>query len=294
MKSIRLKARAKINLTLDVLGKREDGYHELEMVMQSLKLHDNIFMETIKGKNHIKLKSNLKWLPVDEKNLAYKAALLMKQEFDIDDGIFIELEKNIPVAAGLAGGSSDCAAVLIGMNKLFSLGLCQNSLMELGARLGSDVPYCICRGTALAQGRGEIITPLEPCPFFYVVLAKLPVSVSTAAVYGGLKLDEIKQRPDTVKYINAINDKDINYVVSGMKNVLETVTIKMVPQIQELKKAFLEHGALNAMMSGSGPTVFALFDSKKQAELAAEAIGSLFDIKDVFVTEIFNKATYQG
>jgi len=288
MRYLNLKARAKINLTLDVLSKRDDGYHELQMIMQSVGLYDNIYIESMDMKSHIKIKTNLKWLPVDDRNIAFKAAALLKDEFKINKGVFIGLDKHIPVSAGLAGGSSDCAAVLIGMNKLFSLGLSTEELMEFGARLGSDVPYCIKRGTALAEGRGEKITSLSPCPYFYIVLAKLPVSVSTASVYGGLKLDEINIRPDTKKYIEAINNGDSDYIAQNMINVLENVTIPMVPDIDLLKKYLVKAGAENAMMSGSGPTVFALFKEKSKAIQAAEDVKSLFKIKDVFVTDIFN------
>ena len=191
MKEIRLKARAKINLTLDVTGKREDGYHLLQTIMQTVALYDGIYMKKME-KPEIKLKTNLHWLPTDERNLAWKAANLMRETYGIEEGVFIEIDKRIPVAAGLAGGSTDCAAVLVGMNRLFDLHLSQKKLEELAGRLGSDIPYCVRRGTVLCEGVGEIMTDVEhPCPDCHVVLAKLPVSVSTVSVYKGLKWDQV-------------------------------------------------------------------------------------------------------
>ena len=283
-----LKARAKINLTLDVTGKREDGYHILEMIMQTISLYDKVYVKKI-DKPVLRLKSNLDWLPTDERNLAYMAAKLLKEKFQIKQGIFIELDKKIPVAAGLAGGSTDCAAVLIAVNRLFKLGLSKEELMKYGLRLGADVPYCIARGTVLAQGIGEILTPLsQQCPFCYVVLVKLPISVSTAFVYKNLSLQSIQARPNTEKMIQSIEDGDLEGVCSYLCNVLETVTISHYPEIDKVKKRLLQLGAKGSLMSGSGPTVFGLFEEKETAQKAVLQLKEELKIKDVIFTTIFH------
>jgi len=287
---IRLKARAKINLTLDVTGKRPDGYHELRTIMQTLSLYDGVYMKRI-AKQRIKVKTNLFWLPVDERNLAWKAADLMRKRFGIGDGVFIEIDKRIPVAAGLAGGSADCAAVLVGMNRLFDLGLSERQLEELAGMLGSDIPYCVRRGTVLAEGVGDILKPVErPCPFCKVVLAKLPVSVSTATVYQKLRWQEIGARPDTESMLRAMKRRDVPQMGKLLCNVLESVTIPMHPEIGEIKRRFMELGAEGALMSGSGPTVFALFTEKSRAEQAAEQMKREFSLKECFVTGIYRTA----
>lgn len=294
MKEIRLKARAKINLTLDVTGKREDGYHTLQMIMQTVSLYDGVYLKRIE-KPVIRLKNNLDWLPVDERNLAYRGAKLLQDEFQIKGGVFIELNKRIPVAAGLAGGSTDCAAVMVGMNQLFGLGLSKKELMELGLRLGTDIPYCILRGTALAEGVGEKLTPIyPPCPPCYVVLAKPSVSVSTAFVYKNLKLAEVEQHPNKQEMLNAMKKEDIKAMGKNLCNVLETVTIPLYPIIQKIKLRMVELGATGALMSGSGPTVFGLFAQKERAEAAAERMQREFKLKDVIVTEIFHGTKKRG
>ena len=285
MEYIKLKSRAKINLTLDVIGKREDNYHNLSMIMQTLSLHDSIYIKKIE-KKRITLKSNLAYLPSDSRNIAYKAAQVMIDKFKIDQGVYIEITKRIPVAAGLAGGSGNCAAVLKGMNKLFELNLSLEELMEIGASIGSDVPYCIMEGTALAEGRGEVLTPIKECPDFYVVLAKPDARVSTASVYGNLVLEKIEKHPNTEKMILAIENKDKDILCQELCNVLETVTITQKPVVGKIKKYMLEQGASGALMSGSGPTVFALFDSKEKAELVAENAKKRFGLEDVILTKI--------
>lgn len=287
MEHINLKARAKINLTLDVTGKRADGYHDLKMIMQTVTLYDGVYIKRI-GRKGIKLKSNLDWLPSDEKNIAYRAASLLQNEFNIKEGIFIELNKRIPVAAGLAGGSSDCAAVLVGMNRIFELNLTIEKLMEYGLMLGSDVPYCISRGTALAEGVGERLTYISPFPECYIVLAKPTVNVSTAYVYKNLDLSNIKIRPKTNKMIEAINRGDVVDASSNLCNVLETVTIPLYPVIDEIKVDLKTLGATGSLMSGSGPTVFGIFTDKDLAVKAALFIKTKYNIRDVFVTGIFN------
>ena len=287
MKEIRLKARAKINLTLDVTGKRDDGYHLLETIMQTVALYDGIYMKKL-DEPEIRLKTNLPWLPVDERNLAWKAANLMRETYGIEEGVFIEIDKRIPVAAGLAGGSTDCAAVLVGMNRLYDLHLSETELEELAGRLGSDIPYCVRRGTALCEGVGEIMTNVEhPCPECHVVLAKLPVSVSTVSVYKGLKWDQVENHPDTQAMLDAMKNGDVAKMGKLLCNVLETVTIEMHPKIAEIKTRLMELGAEGALMSGSGPTVFALFKDGEQAKEAAALVKKEFALKEAVATKIY-------
>lgn len=288
MSSIKLRAYAKINLGLDVVGKREDGYHEVRMIMQTVNLYDQITMK-ITSDSEICLKTNLHYLPVNEKNLVYKAAKLIKDEFNIEQGLDVKIDKRIPVAAGMAGGSSDAAAALIGMNKLFDLGLSKKDLMKRGIKLGADVPYCIMRGTALSEGIGEILTPLPPVPECFILIAKPGISVSTKFVYGNLNLSELKQHPDIDGMIDDIGKGDIYGIGDKLNNVLETVTIKKYPVIDTIKQEMIKSGALGAIMSGSGPTVFGLFDCKKQARNAFYRLKSLDIAKQVFLTDFFNK-----
>ena len=287
MNFINLKARAKINLTLDVLNKRDDGYHNLQMIMQTISLYDGVYIEKI-NKNFVKLKSNISWLPTDEKNLAYKAAIFLKEKFKLKEGIFIELDKKIPVAAGLAGGSSDCAAVLVGINKIFNLHLSKRKLMEYGLNFGSDVPYCIMRGTALAEGRGEILKKLNPCPHMWIVVVKPPISVSTAYIFKNLDLSKINKRPNTKEFINYINDKDYINICKNLCNVLETVTIPMHTIIGDIKELLINNGADGALMSGSGPSVFGFFQDKDKAYIAAENIRNELNFRSIYVAETFN------
>ena len=287
MDEISLKALAKINLGLDVLGKREDGYHEVRMVMQTIHLYDRVEIKKTRSP-HIHVETNLYYLPVNEDNLVYRAAKLMKDEFQIKEGVRIVLQKFIPVAAGLAGGSSDAAAVLVGMNRIFNLGLKQNKLMELGLKIGADVPFCIMRGTALAEGIGETLTALPPMPKCPVLIAKPAISVSTKAVYEGLKLYDGMEHPDIDGVMEGIQQKDLKGVASHMGNILETVTIPMYPVIEDIKKLMLENGALNAMMSGSGPTVFGLFPNEKEIRRAYEALKQSGLAKNVYTSDIHN------
>lgn len=287
MDEISLKALAKINLGLDVLGKREDGYHEVRMVMQTIHLYDRVEIKKTRSP-HIHVETNLYYLPVNEDNLVYRAAKLMKDEFQIKEGVRIVLQKFIPVAAGLAGGSSDAAAVLVGMNRIFNLGLKQNKLMELGLKIGADVPFCIMRGTALAEGIGEKLTALPPMPKCPVLIAKPAISVSTKAVYEGLKLYDGMEHPDIDGVMEGIQQKDLKGVASHMGNILETVTIPMYPVIEDIKKLMLENGALNAMMSGSGPTVFGLFPNEKEIRRAYEALKQSGLAKNVYTSHIHN------
>lgn len=285
--TVTLKALAKINLGLDVLGRRENGYHDVRMVMQTIYLYDNVTMEKTEEAG-IQLECNLFYLPVDETNIAYKAAKLLMDEFDIKEGVRIVLDKHIPVAAGLAGGSANAAAVLVGMNRLFSLGLSQQQLMERGVSLGADVPYCVMRGTVLAEGIGEVLTPLPPLPKCYVLIAKPGISVSTKTVYDKLDSQDIPSHPDIDGIIEGLDKQDIYKVASSMGNVLETVTIGDYPIIEEIKDVMKEEGALNAMMSGSGPTVFGIFDDKSKARQAQERMRQLQIAKQVYIANVHN------
>ena len=287
MDKLELKALGKINLGLDVLGRRDNGYHDVRMVMQTVYLYDQIKIERTKEPG-IQLSTNLFYLPVNENNLAYQAANLLMEEFQISEGVKITLDKHIPVAAGMAGGSSNAAAVLFGINQMFSLGLSQKELMERGVTLGADVPYCIMRGTVLAEGIGEILTPLPDMPKCYVLIAKPPISVSTKMVYEKLDAHEIQEHPDIDGILHGLENQDLQQIASCMGNVLEKVTIEEYPVIEEIKSVMKDNGALNAMMSGSGPTVFGIYDDKQQAKNAASKIKELQLAKQVYVTNIHN------
>jgi len=260
MSVLEVSAHAKINLSLDVSGKREDGYHELRMIMQTIDLHDKVLIETT-GEAGITLECDNSWVPLDSRNTAWKAAQLMMEHCGIQTGIRINIRKRIPVAAGLAGGSADAAAVLRGLNKLFSAGLDRQRLKELGKQVGADVPYCIEGGTMLAEGIGERLTPLRDFSGVDIVLVKPKIGVSTGWVYGNLKIAEIirQDRPDTELLISALTTGNLSMVAAHMKNVLELVTIPRYGIVQEAKDRLLKAGALGSMMSGSGPTVFGIF-----------------------------------
>jgi len=287
MDKLELKALGKINLGLDVLGKRENGYHDVRMVMQTVYLYDQIWMIKTREPG-IQLNTNLFYLPVNENNLAYRAADMLIKEFKLQEGVKIILDKHIPVAAGMAGGSSNAAAVLFGMNRIFSLGLSRKELMERGVQLGADVPYCIMRGTVLAEGIGEILTPLPPMPKCFVLLAKPSISVSTKMVYEKLDSHEIEEHPDIDGIIDGLKGMDLSKVASSMGNVLEKVTVEAYPVIDEIKTVMKKQGALNAMMSGSGPTVFGLFDDKRKAKKAAFRIRELQLARQTYVTGVHN------
>ncbi len=287
MDKLDLKALGKINLGLDVLGRRENGYHDVRMVMQTVYLYDQIRLEK-KRDPGVSIFTNLYYLPVNENNLAYQAAELLREEFGIKDGVKITLDKHIPVAAGMAGGSADAATVLFGMNRMFALGLTQQELMERGVKLGADVPYCIMRGTVLAEGIGEELTPLSPMPRCYVLIAKPPVSVSTKLVYEKLDSHEIAQHPDIDGIIEGLKKQDLSLTASCMSNVLEKVTIEEYPVIEEIKEVMKREGALNAMMSGSGPTVFGLYDDKRKARNAAFRIKERQLARQTYVTSVHN------
>lgn len=284
---ISLKALAKINLGLDVVRRREDGYHEVRMIMQTIQLYDRLDIKRTQEPG-IQIQTNLSFLPVNENNLIYKAAKLLMDEFSITDGVSVKLDKRIPVAAGMAGGSTDAAAMLIGVNRLFSLGLTKRQLMERSVQIGADVPYCIMRGTALAEGIGEALSPLPPMVKCPVLIAKPSISVSTKFVYQNLKLDDTTIHPDIDRLIDDIKAKNLHDIAAHMGNVLETVTIPNYPVIDEIKKHMLSNGAVGAMMSGSGPTVFGLFDDEDTAKKAYKAMRSSHLARQVYLTSVYN------
>lgn len=269
MQKIDIDAKAKINLTLDVLSKRSDGYHEVEMIMQSIDLKDHLEIELIPQKK-IELSTNCIGLPVDEQNIVYKAAKLMINKFDLDAGVKIKLFKEIPLAAGLAGGSADAAATLLGINELFDLKKSKEELMALGKKIGADVPFCIHGGTAIARGIGEKLTALKPVPEMELLLIKPPFFVSTNNVYNRLDIKNIKKRPDNKKVVRAIEDQDIWHISKGLCNVLEEVTFKLHPELLEIKNWLLENKALGSLMSGSGPTIFGIFENRDDVKKALE------------------------
>jgi 4-diphosphocytidyl-2-C-methyl-D-erythritol kinase len=257
------------------------------MVMQTIHLYDRLdISKTDRG--GIELTTNLPYLPVNENNLICRAGRLLMDEFQIKEGVKVVLDKRIPVAAGMAGGSTDAAAMLYGMNKLFSLGLGRNALMERGVKIGADVPYCIMRGTALAEGIGEKLSPLPPMVKCPVLIAKPAISVSTKFVYQNLKLDEHTVHPDIDRLMQDLEDKDLGAIARDMGNVLESVTIPNYPVIAEIKEQMMRSGAVGSMMSGSGPTVFGLFEDMGTAKRALREMRASGLAKQVYVTTIYN------
>lgn len=287
MDNITLKALAKINLGLDVVRRREDGYHEVRMVMQTIHLYDKL--EIVKTKEEgITITSNLSYVPTNENNLVYKAGKLLMDEFGIKEGVFVDLQKRIPVAAGMAGGSSDAAAMLYGMNQIFELGLSRQELMDRGVKIGADVPYCLMRGTALAEGIGEKLTSLPPMVKCPVLIAKPQISVSTKFVYQNLKLDETTIHPDIDQLVKDIENSDLHAIAGRMGNVLESVTIPEYPIIAQIKEQMMKSGAINSMMSGSGPTVFGLFEDEATARAAYNDMVRSGLAKQIYLTSIYN------
>lgn len=287
MRKLSLKALAKINLALDVTGKREDGYHLVRMIMQTIHLYDRLEI-TRKDTVGIDIRTNLAFLPTNENNLVWKAARLLMEEFQLPGGVDVRLSKRIPVAAGLAGGSTDAAAMLYGMNKLYELGLSREQLMERGLKVGADVPFCLMRGTALAEGIGEELTSLPPMVKCPVLIAKPGISVSTKAVYQKLVLDENTIHPDVDRMLEDINNRDLSAIVSHMGNVLESVTIDDNPVISQIKEQMMVSGALGAMMTGSGPTVFGLYEKEETAEQAFEDMKASGLARQIHLTTIYN------
>ena len=280
-----LNAYAKVNIGLDVLRKRPDGYHEVRMIMQTIGINDTLTYE--KKEQGIIVTTDREELPTDEHNLIYKAAKLMIETYHIQEGVTIHLNKRIPIAAGLAGGSTDAAATMRGMNLLFALGAKDEELMELGVKIGADVPYCIIGGTMLASGIGEVLQTLPRIPQAYLLAVKPDINVSTAFVYGNLHWTDETLHANIDAQINAIRKQDIRGIAGEMRNVLETVTAPAYPVIREIEEKMLACGAYNAMMSGSGPTVFGLFETKEQQEKAYQELKSKFH--ETYKTDFVNR-----
>ncbi len=284
MDKLELKAYGRINLGLDVIRKRPDGYHDLDMVMQMVDVYDDVTLTRLEG-TEIVVRTDTAVLSNGKDNLAYMAAKMLMDEFGIVQGLEITIRKRIPIAGGMAGGSSDCAATLTGVNQMFNLELSKEELMERGVRLGADVPYCILGGTAIARGIGEILTPLPTPPKCHVIIAKPPVSVSTAFVYGNIKPDEIEKRPDIEAMVSAIKAQDLYKLAKSLYNVMEDITVPQYPVIQEIKTIMLENGALNSIMSGSGPTVFGLYDDIEKAEQTVKLLKAKGLTEQLYLTK---------
>lgn len=284
---VTLYGRAKINLSLDVLEKLENGYHSLDMTMQSVNICDTLRIRKTFADN-IRIYTNLSWLPTDERNLVYRTAKLLKEQYKIEDGIEITLQKKIPVSAGLAGGSTDCATTLIGIRNLFRLPISNDELKEIGKTLGADVPFCLQRGTARAKGIGEELTSLPTFPYSYIVVVKPVVSISTADTFQRLDINNLKKRPDTEQLIYYMGKGDLEGLSANLCNVLEEISIKRFPIIKNLKDKMIENGALGSLMTGSGSAVFGIFRTKKQAVQASINIKRNLPVSDIFVTTPFN------
>lgn len=275
-----LKAYAKINISLDIIGKREDGYHLLKMIMQAIDLYDVMNINRID--NGIKLSCDKQYVPTDEKNIAYKAAKLFMDTYNIKSGISIEINKNIPVAAGLAGGSTDGAAVLRAMRDIFSIDVTDEELMELGLKLGADVPYCILGGTALCEGIGEKITPLKSFKDKILILVKPNFGVSTKEVYKNFDIERVFKHPDMNSLIRAMERDDLEFISNNMKNLLENVTLRKYSMLKNIKDSMLRYGALGSMMSGSGPSIFGFFDDMLKAQWCFEGMKEKYE--EVYIT----------
>lgn len=280
MDSITLNANAKVNLSLDVIGKRPDGYHLLEMVMQSISLHDTITISKI-SEPVIQLTCNVPNIPCDARNIAYRSAALFFQYCNLSCGVAIHLEKRIPSQAGLGGGSADGAAVFVGLNHLFETNLSTETLCHLGVQIGADVPFCIVGGTQLCEGIGEKMTPVSPMPSCPMVLCKPNISVNTGEAYRQIDHGIIKTHPNTDALCNAIGQKDIPKIGSLLCNVFESAI--PLPQVDDIKLKMKKNGAVGACMSGSGSTVFSLFSHRDAAENCAAQLKTIYP--DVFIAE---------
>ncbi len=289
MEQVFCKAYAKINLGLDVLRRREDGYHELKMIMQTVDICDDLlFVRT--DEPGIVLRTDREELPAAGDNLICRAAELLLRERGIRDGVSVTLTKRIPIAAGMAGGSADAAATMHGLNELFGMGYSLEELQELGVKLGADIPYCLAGGTMLSEGIGEILTPLPAPPDCTLVVAKPDINVSTAFVYGNLHADRLTYHPDIDGMAEALREGNLQGITDRMGNVLETVTAREYPVIEQIKELLRRRGAQNALMSGSGPSVFGIFTQRAQAEAAARAVADEKLAGQIFVTTFHGAA----
>lgn len=286
------KARAKINLALDVCRRLENGYHEVRMVMQVVDIYDELEFQKRKDPDIILSVDSKDYLGDLENNLIFRAAKLMKQQYNIQHGVEIRLKKNIPVAAGMAGGSTDAAATMLAMNEMYELGLTKKQLMEQAVKLGADIPFCIMGGTALAEGIGEKLSPLPSPPKASLLIVKPPIMVPTQWVYEQLRLDRLEKHPDIDGMIRALGSGDLKGITDCMENVMETVTEKEYPIITEIKNMMIEKGAMNALMSGSGPSVFGVYQEEGAGQEAAVFIGRALRAKGIMaqpnVTEFYN------
>lgn len=286
MEKLVKKAYGKINLGLDVLRRRPDGYHDVKMIMQTVDIYDELTFVK-RDDDKIVITTDKAELPCDENNLIYKAAMRIFEYKGSKKGVSIHLNKHIPVAAGMAGGSTDAAATLLAVNELFELGLSTDELLKIGVTIGADVPYCIIGGTALSEGIGEVLTPLKNPPHCKLVIAKPDINVSTKYVYENLNLAGLLRHPDIDGMKEAIENEDLEGISSRLENVLESVTVKKYGIIEQIKEEMLKQGAMNAVMSGSGPTVFGLFESEEKAQLTKEAILQKGYAKEVFVSTFY-------
>ena len=292
MESCIKKAYAKINLGLDVIGRLPNGYHEVKMIMQTVGIYDVLTLEKIP--EGIVVTTDNGELPTDENNLIYKSAKLMMEKYHLPGGVKIHLEKNIPIAAGMAGGSTDAAATFIGMNELFDIDASEEELRELGVKIGADVPYCIMGGTALAEGIGEVLSPLPAPKDCFLLIAKPDINVSTKYVYEHLDAEGVDKHPDIDGMMEALHQGSLDGIVNRLGNVLENVTVKKYPVIQEIKKSMLENGAEGSLMSGSGPTVFGIFTEQEKAENALKILQEKELAKQLFVTGFVKGGTHAG
>lgn len=287
MDFVKLYSRAKINIALDVLNKLDNNYHSLKMIMQSTRLSDTVYIRKI-PQDDIIIRTNIPWLPTDSRNIVYKTAEMLKTEYEIKEGVSILLLKSIPISAGLAGGSSNCAAALLGIRNLFKLPISNEDLLKKSASLGADVPFCLARGTMLSEGIGEILTPLKPFPKCYIVISKPNINVSTASIFSSLDLNNIKREHDVEKIIYYLNKGDLRQISANMFNVLENVTINKYPSIQTIKNIMIKNNALGSIMTGSGSAVFGIWGSKIEAIKTAKELKYKYNIKETFVTRPFN------
>ena len=282
------RAYAKINIGLDVLRRRADGYHEVKMIMQTVDIYDELVLERRKEPG-IELRMDNSDLPSGGDNLICRAADLLFREKKITEGVNISLTKRIPIAAGMAGGSADAAAALRGLNELFDMGYSLKELQALGVGLGADIPYCLAGGTMLSEGIGEILTPLPAPPEAHLVIAKPDINVSTAFVYGNLHADRLAWHPDIDGMIAALQQGEMDGITERLGNVLETVTVREYPVIEQIKELLRSQGAQNALMSGSGPTVFGIFKEKETARRAAQTVEQRQLAKQIFVTTFYKE-----
>lgn len=287
MGKIELKAYGKINIGLDVIRKREDGYHDLDMIMQTVGVYDDVIISREDGTQtyEIEVSTDADILPNDKGNLAFMAAKVLMEAYDIKSKVKIHINKRIPIAGGMAGGSADCAAVLRGVNKLFQLGLTDEQLQEYGVKLGADVPYCIVGGTKRAQGIGEILTDLPTPPKCYVIIAKPDAFVSTKFVYSHIRPAQIENHPDIDGIIESIKAGDLYGMCEKIANVMEDVTIPEYPIIQKVKDILKSNGAVNALMSGSGPTVFGIYDDEEKAKQSMDALSGKEFVSQLYLTK---------